>query len=580
LAAASLGLGLLLYLGSGFWAAVSQDGLSQEMHTGLGSEPPLAVRFFLAVPELSQRYVPIAMLLALALVGLRRLVRRAAALGESWLFDLALVPLGTGLVVGVVVGLLVWIGSPRPIGVALKGLVSFGLATAAVVALLDLLAASLVRSRVFRAVVPAFVVLLLVARVGADAWGSWRLAAYDREWEREVADERVRAAAAKRPVLRGEPRPENAAPKYRAALAAVATRLGPSARAETQSLDEAARTAPGSAVAEAVKAVLEKHRDTSAAIRDALLAERCDWETRYGELYWRAGSSIGPPRFVGALLVVEGHELAARRDLDGATGRYQDAAQFGSDYGSSSLLVGALVGSSIEATAFRALGRLVTGPAAGQPSLARIDRDLGRLEGALSSISSGYRNERLSMGHFQRRLDEAPAEAGLQEPLILPWLVPYRALAAHALTRYEPRLRELEHALAEEDPSLAARAQDRIQAEFAGTLNPILRGMAGVGSSSGNTRRARAIEDEARALLRLTRLATRVEQARDTAGRYPADLLGVETPADPIGWPAPLRYAPTPDRRGYKLWSVGLNGKDDGGSEEERADIVLERKAS
>jgi hypothetical protein len=257
-----------------------------------------------------------------------------------------------------------------------------------------------------------------------------------------------------------------------------------------------------------------------------------------------------------------------------------DAAQFGSDYGSGHLVIGALVGSGIEATALRALGRLVTGRGAGGLLLAEIDRDLGRLEPELASVSAGYRNERLSLGRFLRRLDEAPAEAGLQEPLILPWLVPYRALAAQALTAFEPRLRELERALAAEDPSLVSGVHDRIQADFGGTLNPILRDMAGVaGPFRGQSRRARWTEDEARALLRLTRFAARIEQARDAVGRYPTDISGLEVPVDPFGWPTKLRYAASSDRRGYKVWSVGPNLEDDGGREQELADVVLERRS-
>lgn len=581
LAAANVLLGVLVYLGLGLWAALGQDGLSAQARAGLGVEAPLGLRAFHAAQATWPRLSPLPFLIALALVGLRRLVRRGSAVGEHWLFDLALFPIGAGLLVGAVVAVLVWQGDgPAARSRALEGLAFYGALTAAGLAVVGLLAALLARSRASRLALAACVVLVLLARAGADAWGAAHLAAFDRRLAEDVAADRARAAAARRPVLRGEPRPENAAVQYRAALAGLAARAGSGARDAMRSLDEVARSAPGSPVPESARALIEQHRDTTAAVREALQAERCDWETPYGEVYWRDGAlNLALPRLVGVALVVEGHELASRGDLGAAAGRYMDAVQFGSDYGSGHLLIGALVGSGVEATALRALGRLVTGRGPGSPPLAEIDRDLARLEPALASVSVGYRNERLSLGRFERRLEEAPAEAGLQEPLILPWLVPYRALAAHALAAFEPRLRDLERALAAEDPRLVGGVYDRIEADFTGAKNPILRDMAGVGGPfRGQARRARWAEDEARALLRLTRLAVRVEGARDASGRYPPDVSGLEVPVDPYGWPARLLYAPSPDRRGYKVWSVGPNGTDDGGSDEKLADVVLERR--
>jgi hypothetical protein len=47
---------------------------------------------------------------------------------------------------------------------------------------------------------------------------------------------------------------------------------------------------------------------------------------------------------------------------------------------------------------------------------------------------------------------------------------------------------------------------------------------------------------------------------------------------DPFAHPATLRYLPAPDGKGYKLWSIGMDRKDQGGQAAGKADVVLERK--
>jgi hypothetical protein len=115
-------------------------------------------------------------------------------------------------------------------------------------------------------------------------------------------------------------------------------------------------------------------------------------------------------------------ETDARRRI-GAAERYLDAARFGCDLREGPLIHN-LVGISIARTGFEALGRLILYER--DPPLAQIRGELERLAGALPSVASGMRIERLVMlggvcQAFHRKQDL------FGRPLILPLLVPYRS---------------------------------------------------------------------------------------------------------------------------------------------------------
>ncbi|MEJ7728320.1 MAG: hypothetical protein WKG00_03815 [Polyangiaceae bacterium] len=67
-----------------------------------------------------------------------------------------------------------------------------------------------------------------------------------------------------------------------------------------------------------------------------------------------------------------------------------------------------------------------------------------------------------------------------------------------------------------------------------------------------------------RASLALAWAALRLEDARLRDAAYPEQLPDDARLRDPFGR-GPLRYVPTADRRGYRLWSVGDDGADAGG---------------
>ena len=188
------------------------------------------------------------------------------------------------------------------------------------------------------------------------------------------------------------------------------------------------------------------------------------------------------------------------------------------------------------------------------------------------SVVHGMKMERLAYGWLSapsRPLNAS--DVGLPGG-VLGLVTPKRALYAHALSRMDPLFRALERAMGTENRE--DRARILAEVDTTTSWNPLLNIAVPSMSRSFISRLDLA------ARYRLVRLALRVEQARGRGGRYPAEATALEVPVDPHAAPAPLRYQAAADGRGYKLWSVGSDGRDDGGKAEGNADLVLERRAA
>jgi hypothetical protein len=78
----------------------------------------------------------------------------------------------------------------------------------------------------------------------------------------------------------------------------------------------------------------------------------------------------------------------------------------------------------------------------------------------------------------------------------------------------------------------------------------------------------------------ITRTACQLARFRDRTGSFPESLQSLvpeflsELPRDPMD-NAPLRYRVT--ETGYDLWSIGLNGEDDGGYSSRRRSMHLDQ---
>jgi hypothetical protein len=584
LAAGALFLGAA-YVASGLVAAVTQNGYSTEMLDGLGQQPPAPVRLFRAVQLWLPRLALGLLLVGLLYVAARRVVRRIG-FGESWTWDLLLSPVLGGLLAMAAVAVLLVAQRPAPEG-WLASMGAYGGGVAAVLSALGFLAAGFARWRRLPVAIAGCVVVAFAGCAAADAWGSWRLAGFDREWAQDVAAERARIAGARRPVLRGEPSAQNAAPLYRGVLGAVSRRPPNEIDASLKALEKALQAGPQAALSPEASRAVGGLREDIAALRAATRSDRCDWNFRWGGPYWKDRPDWKVFRLVVDAVAVLGQERARAGDPQGAAEHYLDLTRFGSDYGSGEIFLWTM-GMRSEEIGLKALGRLVSGADPRRPApLDQIQHELGLLEGHLASAADGYRGERLTLGHFLAlRFEESRGDANLATPAILPWLVPYRALVAQAVLATARIDQERARAVAAEDPAEGVKLANLVQTRYGRTWNPVLRGLLGYDSVFGGdvdpAEGARSSQDLATAYLRLAQGAVLVENERDPAGLYPRDSAGLKLGTDPFGWPRPLHYEATSGGRGYKLWSIGPDRKDDGGAPGDPgrlADVVVERAA-
>jgi len=150
---------------------------------------------------------------------------------------------------------------------------------------------------------------------------------------------------------------------------------------------------------------------------------------------------------------------------------------------------------------------------------------------------------------------------------------PIRFVVADSLRTRTAMLRELEEANELADRREAIRLGQAASDRALRSRNPLVR------IAVPSLARARESQDLATARFRILRAAIQLEKMWQKEGRYPASAAAIDLPIDPFAYPAKLHYASLADGRGYKLWSVGLNGKDDGGNAKDQADEVFERPA-
>jgi hypothetical protein len=565
-----------VYLGWGVLAAVAQDGMSEPIRKGLGVGAPLPIRVFRALQALPTGR---GWLLAAAIVALhalvRRVVRRNAVFGDSIAWDALLSPFVTAAIV-------FGIGTFRSLARHEPGAPATGLAAAAVVfvtfALAGLAIALLRRFRRLRWTAAVTAALLALGVPGAHLWGRAALAAHDARCAREVTAERERRAATERPVLRGDPLDEDGAPRYRKLFEAL--RAGDAAaRGEDQALREASDADPYAPISAEAKAVLERHRADIAALREATRCKRCQLGVDFDPV-----SVFGRPvtmavRRLGAALVTEGHERAQAGDTAGAAERYLDSVRFGGDVAPGSTLSG-LVAGSVEESGLKALGRLVLAGAASAALLEQIERERSLLEAGRGRLADGFRGDRLFWCDLGRTLRVSPMQAGLDEPVILPWIVPYPALAAHAVAVADPLHRRLEQALEAGDRTTWARVEAEARDRAGSSVNFMLRGLMGYsgGPLSDSSYHQRLFLSSLRPLAWFRLAGAAVSLERASASGEPASGPALSNlPADPFGNGTPLHAS----REGnlYRIWSVGYDGKDDGGNTDKEADIVLAARA-
>jgi hypothetical protein len=506
-------------------------------------------------------------------VPLRGRARRGQAITPPYWRDTLIAPLLAGLALG--------------LGFLLTALLTGHKARAAAACLLGLaltvpleLAAWLVvlvqrftarPARTLSIAAAAFVTLWLGGRLVLDAWGGRIFAAYKAVALAEIAAERQRIAANRRPVLFGAAIYDNAADRYRRLTQTIADKqTGTTARLAIMT---AVTDGPGKPRSAEVSHWVEVCQPDLQALREAVRCTRCDWR-----FAWEQGLAAPFPDFASArqaanLLVIEGYQRAEAGDVTGAVERDLEVIRMGSDYESSCALIGTLIAVALEADGTNALLRLVaTDGLATPPVWDEVESALDLLEPRLASMSIGYRSERLAHVGWETITDDDRRLLGLPNlPRSLDLFFPGRFLVADSVRTQDELLREIEKANELADSREALRLSQAASERARRSRNFLVH----VGLPS--LWRARIAQDQETARFRMLRAAIRIEKTCGKGGPYPASAAAIDLPIDPFAYPAKLHYASLAEGRGYKLWSVGLNGTDEGGVAKDKADEVFER---
>jgi hypothetical protein len=417
----------------------------------------------------------------------------------------------------------------------------------------------------------ALVTLWLGGRFILDARGGRIFAAYKSVALAEIAAERQRIAADRRPVLFGAPIDDNAADRYRRLTQAIADKQkGTTARLAIMT---AVTAGPGKPRSAEVSHWVEVCRPELQALREAVRCTRCDWHFAWEQGLAAPFPDFGSARQAADLLVIEGYQRAEAGDVTGAVERDLEVIRMGSDYEGSCALIGTLIAVALEGDGTNALLRLVaTDGLAAPPVWDEVASRLDLLEPRLASMSVGYRGERLAHVGWETMTDDDRKLLGLPNlPRSLDLFVPGRFLVADSVRTQDQLLREIERANELADSREAIRLSQAASERARRSRNFLVH----IGLPS--LWRARVAQDQETARFRILRAAIRIEKTWGKGGRYPGDSAAVDLPIDPFAYPAKLHYASLAEGRGYKLWSVGLNGTDDGGVAKDKADEVFER---
>lgn len=390
-----------------------------------------------------------------------------------------------------------------------------------------------------------------------------------RQVELEIAEERARLEHVRLPCLRGEPIDEPG----RARMLAVAE---PRGSFEDGRID-VKQSGLGAPLAPAERAELERHRSGLEALHDAL---RC---TRVTPPSFKAGE-LGVPlgyEHLQRLLALEANERAAKRDARGAVECHLDVARLGlavlrEGDGESAPLESAFVGAWIQAEACRALGVLVATVSMEESLLAQIARELDVLDAAAPRADEIWAHH----GLVRRRelcakegelsgLDGTGCTDAAGHVLVTGWkrALPRSLLVARAIRDFRAILDEHRPSRVSLRRSALDDQLNALPGRFAGPKNPLT-----LAFLCASTRSAPIVQDfhESEVHEALLRGALLME-------RGPA---GVSPPRDPWSLTGePLRYEAGDGRRRWKLWSVGKNGRDEGGAPrqvKDSDDVVLE----
>ncbi len=259
-------------------------------------------------------------------------------------------------------------------------------------------------------------------------------------------------------------------------------------------------------------------------------------------------------------VIVDGMVHAEDGDAAGAIERVLDAIRL-AEQGD------ATIASSLIDVASLALARVVASTRSGD-ELEEITRALDALEPFVPASTASADEMKRLLVDAARDTDPEPfgtLDAPVYETVqgtqrarmrLAVLLLPKRAIVASAVTDIDAQLDRAIDALRSGSSARAREVEQTLDAENASTTNPIV----WLTAAPMTIYFGRSIVRAACAMA-VARATVAIERTRDASGHYAAPTM----PEDPCAHGTPLRFELTSGGAGYRVWSVGGNGKDDNG---------------
>lgn len=401
-------------------------------------------------------------------------------------------------------------------------------------------------------VVGILVISLLVAFLLVYLWisvvGQRRFREMGADVDQMLAEARARDAS--RPVLHGTAVAGNSWTDYEPAL--KETR---SMRADREALGLFIERKPKADRAR-VEGILAAHPSPIEQLRKGAVRATGQYPYR-----WEDGFVAGGPGFIDAqvlaqLAVIRSRLLVEEGKLREAVELLLDCCQFARDLGHNATLISGMLSMAHYGLAFDELRGILETAAPAKEDLLDLERALEAVDRSFPSMEFDYFNEAMATGCALRKEDLQGIEGMV---LLRGFEGPRRLLFADAFDTHRHFMR-LSGATESKPWSEALRLQAEMDRELEKLWNPLSRLLTPGLIGSGRAARER------RAQLRLLRVAAHY--------RATGELLSLD---DPLG----VRLNSTLTGTRLKIWSVGRDGADDGGTGDwkpttVKSDIVLE----
>lgn len=330
-----------------------------------------------------------------------------------------------------------------------------------------------------------------------------------------------------------------------------------------------------------VLAYLQRFEPELQEIADAVRRPLSQFPVHWEEDYQALLPHLAPLKQFDVMFSVRAAARLRKQDIAGAFADATTCLRLANAMGSEPLPISQLVGIGLHGIAVKALWEGMAGRQWNADQFAAFQTELARFNFQKQMINA-FRGDRIAQNSFldkfnQRRMSVDAVASGDTQPgplaLVLPWVPGWIRQNQVRVNRYDDlALRQLTDA---RWPASLVGAPDQ---------EALLRG-AGIAQNTPysllgymlvpDLPKAQTKAARGQTLNQLAMVACALERFRLEHGGYPkglSELTPRELPGtiqDPMAG-APLQYEPTSDQSavnpaGFKLWSVGLDGRDDGG---------------